>query len=63
MKSLYDKNGKYTDEAWLITRIAKESGITLAFNFNRAEAGGYSLREASHIIMSAVFDEEISRSL
>jgi uncharacterized membrane-anchored protein len=56
MKSLYDKNHRYTPEATLLSSKISEHIFTVVKQY---VADGYSPREISHIILHEVLDAEL----
>lgn len=57
MKSLYDENGKYTEDAMKLDRETNEAIDDL---FNKYVADGYSPREISHVMMATVSEIELT---
>ena len=60
MKSLYNKDFRYTKEAQILDREAHNA---IEYMFDRWLAKGYSPREVSHIIKEAVTDFELEAVL
>lgn len=58
VKRFFDHNERYSPEANELSKIARNQGISAAFDW--VEQNGYSLREASHIIHSEVTECELS---
>jgi len=56
VKSLYDKNLRYTPEAF---KIDEEAYPTVKAIFDRWIEQGYSPREISHILQACVVDYEL----
>lgn len=60
MKSLYDKNFRYTD---LARNLEGDVGPLVRSVFSAWVAKGFSPREISHIIQLVVFDAEMTNVL